>query len=253
MSMLNPGVFTLLSGSVPDVPLTLVHSALSKTNQIGSTTFSNLSFGAKGSSKRFVYVLVTVETIRSGIFSTPRFTVDSITWGASLNYIRGQGGIYNTLDVYCQIWAGFVPSSFGDSANLYMALHDPTEEPLNLKSLGVSTLVTNLMDDGVYHDRGTFDRVGGGSSATHNDVASVANGQIVAVGASSYHSYGFTSLAGNGANGSIPKVVDQNIANDHRHAVFMLDQTQNQTNEDFTMRYSRNDASIWTGAMASFR
>lgn len=243
--MLNAGAPWFLAAN-KKVPITLVNSALSLANQTDTATFANLDYGAPSGASRFVIVCITGEEGTSGLIDVP-----SATWGGvGLSRITGRTGGTGSTAVGSEIWAGFVGS--GVRGDLVVSLNKTASSTENWDSIGVSTLVTNTIQSGSAVDTGVFDRLGGGSSDTASDVATAQGGFMVAVGCSTVFDTGFSSLSGNGANGALTEVVDVGIEGDHRHAVWLLDGTVNQTTEDFTMTNGTGVAAAWTGAVASF-
>ncbi|MEM7445062.1 MAG: hypothetical protein AAF414_17205 [Pseudomonadota bacterium] len=243
--MMNGGGAWFLAGR-KKVPITLVNSALSLTNQTTTATFSNLEYGAPSGANRFVVVCITGEETTNGLIDVP-----SVTWGGTaLSFIERGGGSTSGVAIIAEMWAGFVTS--GSSGNLVIGLNKTASSTENWDSIAVSTLVTNTISSGTRIDAGDYARVGGGSTDTASNLQTSSGGFIVAVGASTAEGFGFSGVAGNGSNGALTELVDVEIASDHQHAVYLLDDTTSQTTEDFTMTNSISNAAAWGGAIASW-
>ena len=216
------------------IPIQLVNSAQALINQTGKATFSDLPYGAPASGVRLCIVCITGEENTIG-------TVDitAVTWGGvSLTLAESARvgiGSSGSVACYAGIFAGYVAS--GARGDLVCTIDKSTSSTENIDSIAVSTLVTNLAPSAVKvdnADQGGFND----ATITAPNLETVAGGFMIACAAASDHTETFSSINGNGSNGNMAELVDENIADDHRHGVYLLTPTVAQTTEDFTSTMS---------------
>ena len=220
------------------VPITPVNLGLEAAGQNGQTVFPNIPIGAEQHSNRRVFVALTAEAPAGGTDNVSGGTFG----GAPLSLVDS---LKNDFTFY-GLWEATVPS--GDHGDLVLTLERSPGVPAYFDSIGVTTLVTT-MADGPAVD---VARVGTGfaGSLTVSNVETAAPGFLLAVSGCTDEQIPFGSMAGNGSNGALTKIVDVRVANDHRHAVWLRDDTEPSVDEDYTCVRGTNNR--WGFVMASW-
>lgn len=206
-------------------PLTLVQSLLTAADQTDTAQWNNIPFVAPATPKRYCIAAVSAREDTTGLIN-----LTSVTWGSALSPIetayRGTG----STAVLSEIWGGFVPT--GSLANLTIGLNKSASSTENFDSIGVSLLVTNLLNSGTPVD--FAEESGSGSSITVDNLDTTLDGIAIGLTVTTAPNQAVTSLVGNAGNGALAELVDSGVESNHRHALYVKAVTAAATAEDFT-------------------
>jgi len=225
------------------VPIMLVNAGLSLVDQTDQAVFADIDYGAPPHANRRIIVCVTAEESTSGAIGTVHPTTIG---GVPMSFVERAGAGTGQVAIIVDIWEAIVP--FGINGDLSIGLDKTASTTENFDSVGVSTLVTNMAAGPRLGGMGIVEFQDG--VATANNLQTAGPGFIIGAGVGMDPASPFTSVVGNGSNGALTKLVDVNIANDHRHTIFLLDDTVASATEDYTI--NRGAADNWSMALASW-